>query len=137
MGKKPITPIPTRISKEYWEAAKRHEFIIQKCEECSKHVFYPRAFCPHCLSSRLKWVKASGSGVIHTYSIVHKMSMMNFKKKTPYNIAIIELDEGVRLMSEVINCSPEELEIGKRVKVVFEDITERYSIPKFILEKSS
>ena len=128
-----IFPVSTIISKEFWESIKQHKFIIQKCKKCSKYIFYPREFCPYCLSSNLKWVQATEYGTIHTYSIIYRPPFSAFKENIPYNIAIIELDEGVRLMGTIINCNNNEIKIGRKVKIVFKDIYQEYSIPYFIL----
>jgi len=128
---KKSVPKPTPWSQPFWEGCKRHELLIQKCEECQKLVFYPKLFCPHCLSSKLEWVKTSGKGKIYTYSVVHSYAPTEFSDDVPYVVAVIELDEGVRLMSNVIDCPLGSIRCDMRVEAVFHDVTEEITLPKF------
>jgi uncharacterized OB-fold protein len=125
-------PVPrvTEETKPYWEGCRRHQLLIQRCKGCGKFQFYPRALCSHCLSDSLEWVEARGTGTIYSFSNVYRPPSKEFKE-LPYIVAIIELDEGVRMMSNVVNVQPGEVWVGMRVKVVFEDIHEDLSLPKF------
>ncbi len=125
-------PVPrvTEETKPYWEGCRKHQLLIQRCNGCGKFQFYPRALCSHCLSDSLEWVEARGTGTIYSFSNVYRPPSKEFKE-LPYIVAIIELDEGVRMMSNVVNVPPGEVRIGMRVKVVFEDIREDLSLPKF------
>ena len=125
-------PVPrvTEETKPYWEGCRKHQLLIQRCKSCGKFQFYPRALCSHCLSDSLEWVEARGTGTIYSFSNVYRPPSKEFKE-LPYTVAIIELDEGVRMMSNVVNVPPGEVRIGMRVKVVFEDIREDLSLPKF------
>jgi uncharacterized OB-fold protein len=128
--KKPL-PQPTPWSKPFWDGCKKHELLIQKCQDCQKAIFYPKMFCPQCLSSNLQWIKASGRGKIYSYMAVYSYQPTEFEGNVPYVVAIIDLEEGVRLMSNIIGCPPEKVKCDMKVKVVFDDVTESITLPKF------
>ncbi len=115
--------------KPFWEAAKKRELVVQECVDCGKKNYPPTPHCPSCLSLNLKWVRVSGKGKIYSYSIVYEYPPPGFK--TPYIIALIDLEEGVRMLSNIVDCKPEDVKIGMEVEVVFEDITENFTLPKF------
>ena len=127
---KPV-PVPTAESQEYWAGCKRHELLIQRCRSCGRFQFYPRAVCTGCLSQDLEWAKASGRGTVYSYSVVYRAPSKAFAADAPYATAIVELEEGVRMMSNVVGCPPEEVRIGMPVEVVFEDVSDEIALPKF------
>lgn len=88
------------------------KFEVQRCTSCGKHVFYPRALCPHCGSERLEWREASGKGTVYSTTIVRQKP----ERGGDYNVALIDLLEGPRMMSRVVGCRPEEVAIGLKVK---------------------
>ncbi len=128
--KKPL-PEPSPWSKPFWDASKKHQLMIQKCKDCQKFIFYPKLFCPHCLSSNLEWVKASGRGKVYSYTIVHSYQPTEFSEDIPYVVGVIELTEGVRMMSNIIGCPPDKVKCDMKVEVVFDDVTETVTLPKF------
>ena len=128
--KKPL-PQPTPWSKPFWEGCKKHSLLIQKCQDCQTVIFYPKMFCPDCLSSNIEWIKASGRGKVYSYMTVYSYQPTEFQEDLPYVVAVIELEEGVRLMSNIIECPPEKLKCDMEVEVVFEDVTEEITLPKF------
>ena len=127
---KPI-PIPTRETQPYWEGCKQHELRIQQCTACGHSQFYPRLYCTACMSERVEWVKASGHGTVLSFTIVYRPVTQAFAADVPYVVALITLDEGPQLMSNVVGCAPETVHIGMPVEVTFEDWTEEISVPKF------
>lgn len=128
-------PKPDRDSQEYWDAARRHELVLQRCLDCDKFRFYPRLICPHCLSERFEWRKSSGHGVVYSFTVIHRPPSPFFRDKVPYVLALIDLEEGVRMMSNVVDCDPDDVKIGKHVVVVFEDINDEITLPKFRLKE--
>ena len=128
--RKPL-PIPTSWSRPFWEACKRHELLIQQCENCGAKIFYPKLFCPQCLSSDLRWIQASGKGKVYTFTTVYGYQPKDFVQDVPYVVAVIRLEEGVQMMANIVGCSPEEINCGTDVEVVFEDVTEDISLPRF------
>ncbi|MDO8568298.1 MAG: Zn-ribbon domain-containing OB-fold protein [Dehalococcoidales bacterium] len=127
---KPL-PLITDEAKTFWENAKKHQFVIQKCKDCGHYQFYPRWVCAECWSENLEWVKSEGRGVIYSYTTVHRPPMKAFQPDVPYTLALIDLKEGPRMLSAVIGCKPEDVKIGMPVKVTFDDITAEVSLPKF------
>lgn len=127
---KPI-PMPDQDTQPYWEAAKRHELLLQRCLDCGQYRFYPRIVCPQCMSDKTEWVKASGRGEVYSFTITYRPPSPAFAADVPYVVAIIELQEGVRMMSNIVGCDPHEVKIGMPVEVVFEDISEDIALPKF------
>ena len=114
-------PKPTPETAPYWEAANRGELQIQQCNVCSRHYFYPRTACPHCGSTDVTWVTVSGRGRLHTYLINHRPAP-GFEDAAPYAIAVVELEEGPRMMANIVGVSntPEELELDMSLEVRFE-----------------
>jgi uncharacterized OB-fold protein len=128
--KKPV-PVVNPWARPFWEAARDHKLVIQKCKDCDKYVFYPRIACPHCFSDELTWVQASGKGKIYTYSVVVSNAPSAFVQDMPYVIAVIRLDEGVQMLSNVVDCNPEEVTCDMPVEVTFEKLDEEFTLPKF------
>ena len=125
---KPL-PLPTQDTREYWEGCRRHELLIQRCRKCGTFRFYPRPMCPECNALDMEWIKAGGKGRVYSWTVAVRQFHPAFE--VPYVIAIVELEEGVRMTTNVINCPLEELYVGMPVEVVFEDVTEEISLPKF------
>jgi uncharacterized OB-fold protein len=127
-------PVPDGDTKPYWDAAKEHRLLIQRCQDCEQAIFYPRSLCPHCMSDRIDWIEATGKGRVYSYTVVHQ-SPPAFADSVPYVVALIDLDEGVRLMSNVVGSPPAAVKIGARVEVEFDDVTPEISLPKFHLSQ--
>ena len=126
-------PLP-RIDEEsrgYWEALARHELYFQRCRDCGTKRFYPRALCPACLSSATEWVRATGRGTVYSFTVTYQNQAPGFREELPYVLAIVELDEGVRMMTNVVGCAPDAVRIGMAVEVVFEDVTAEITLAKF------
>jgi uncharacterized OB-fold protein len=125
-------PVPTPETRPFWEASRRHELCLQRCRACGRHFFYPRAACPHCLASDIEWRRVSGRGTLHTFTVVHR-GQRNFPLGTPYVIAIVELTEGPRLMTNLVGIEPDpaKIRIGLPVEVVFEDVSAEIALPRF------
>jgi uncharacterized OB-fold protein len=128
---KPL-PLPDGETKPYWDATKEHRLLIKRCQDCQTAIFYPRSVCPSCMSDRVDWVAASGRGTIYSYTVVRR-APPQFVEDAPYVVALIDLAEGVRLMSNVVGASPSDVRIGAVVEVVFEDVTPEITLPKFRL----
>jgi uncharacterized OB-fold protein len=111
-------PQPDLETREYWEATARGELLIKHCNACGRDFFYPRTYCPYCWSGDTVWKRASGRGSIYTFTVVHQNDLPPFKERLPYVVAIIELDEGVRMTSNV-DAAPEDVRCGMPVKVSF------------------
>ena len=127
---KPL-PIINEETKPYWEYCQKHELRMQKCTQCG-HIRFPISIlCPQCHSMDSQWEKLSGKGSIYSYTVYRVAYHPAFKNDIPYVVAIIQLDEGPRMESNIIGCKPENVKIEMRVEVSFEDVTAEVSLPKF------
>lgn len=111
-------------NKPYWEAAGKGRLVIKKCNACAKVHFYPRPICPHCYSDDTQFVEASGCGVIYSYSITRQA-------KPPYVIAYVTLEEGVSMLTNIVDCDVEGVRIGQKVRVKFAEASDGYAVPMF------
>ena len=127
---KPI-PTPSEDSRPYWEAARNHELKLQQCRECNAFRFPPAEVCSECTSDAYDWKPVSGKGRVFSFVIYHRAYHPGFQDEIPYVVGVIELDEGARMLSNVIGCKPEEVRCDMPVEVSFEDITDEMSLPKF------
>lgn len=93
------------------------KFALPRCADCGKFHFYPRDFCPHCGSTNVAWADASGKGSVYSFSVVHRAPSPAFKDQVPYVVAMVKTDEGPHMLTRLSGFSPEEVQIGKRVKV--------------------
>ena len=130
MTSPPIRPLPrpSKTSRPFWDACRERRLIIQQCESCGSYVFIPQDFCPHCLSRALRWVDAAGTGSIVTFTVVWRPQTPAFE--IPYVIAVVMLDEGVDLLTNLVDADPAQVAIGDRVRVSFVDI-EDMTLPFF------
>ena len=127
---KPL-PRPTVSSQPFWDAAKRHELQIQRCKSCGAVLFYPREVCSECLSSDLGWIRASGRGTVYSYTIAQAPTHPAFREDVPYVVAIVELDEGPRLTTNIVGCDPAAMRIGMPVVATYDDVTPDRTLVKF------
>lgn len=130
-------PTPNPFSAPFWEATKRHQLTLQKCDECKTFRFYPRPRCPQCRSASTTWTHVSGKGTVYSFTIVHRPLTNWFKDKVPLVCAVIELEEGVRMVSNVRDSAPEDVFIGMPVHVQFEDVNDEITLPMFVPDASN
>ena len=128
-----ILPVSQPESDYYWDQAASGKLVVQKCTDCSEAQFYPRVLCTSCGSKNLEWIESTGRGTLFTFAIVHQPPAKEFVDQVPYVAAIVELEEGVKMPSQVIGIepTPEALRIGMPLEVVFEKLTADVSLPKF------
>lgn|SRR5690606_32353077 len=124
-------PIENADSQPYWEGARQNKLLIRKCKECSTFHFMPRHLCPECWSDQLEWVESAGTGSIHSFSIIRRASLAAYSEKTPYVTALIDLDEGPRMVTNIVGDDALSAAIGDRVSVVFEDRGDGARLPQF------
>jgi uncharacterized OB-fold protein len=127
---KPLPHIDEEM-RPWWEAAQRHELYIQKCRDCGDLRFHPRALCTSCMSSRTEWVKSGGRGKIYTYTVTNQNGSAGFRDSLPYVLAWVELDEGVKLLTNIVDCPPARVKIDIPVEAVFDDVTPDVTLVKF------
>ena len=121
MGSK-ATPRPTPETQPFWDGTRAGELRIQRCNDCRQFYFYPRPFCPSCWSEDVEWVAVSGRARLHSYVINHRPAP-GFEDEAPYAIAVVELEEGPRMMSNIVGIenTPENLVLDMALEVVFEE----------------
>ena len=124
-------PIPGPESLPFWEGAKNHQLMLQKCFDCAHHWFPPSTVCTGCGSRNIEWAASSGKGKVFSFVVFHKLYHKGWDGEIPYAVAIVELEEGARMLSNVIGIPVEEVKCDLSVEVVFEDATSELTLPKF------
>ena len=129
-------PEPTASweTRGYWEGAARGELVLQRCRACHVVQHRPRAICASCLSSEMEHFVASGRGRIHTYTVTQQNQMPGFRGACPYVLAYVELEEGPRVMTNIVECDPEVVEVGMPVLVDFSPCENGFAVPRFRLK---
>ena len=128
-------PVPQPESEYYWEKTRQHELWLRKCEDCRQVYFYPRDICPDCFSRNTTWIQSSGKGILHTYAIVHRAAYPAFQDDVPYIIAMVELEGGVRIPTNLVDIKPDPklIKVGMAVEVTYDDVNDKITLPKFRL----
>jgi uncharacterized protein len=124
-------PLSPEVSRPFWEAAKRHELVMPRCTICDHLFFYPRSECPRCLSNHLEWMQVSGRGRLHTYTVVYQPANAAFRDDTPYIYAVVQLDEGPRMVSNVVECDLDAVSVDMPLEVLFDNVTPEWTLVKF------
>lgn len=125
-----VLPIPNDLTAPYWEAAREHRLAIQRCA-CGRLAHPPVARCPVCAGAEFTWPTMSGQGTLYAFTVVHHSVHPVTAGATPYVIALVELDEGPRLVTNLRGCPVEEARIGMPVEVLFEDVDPAITLPQF------
>lgn len=124
-------PIRTRLSQPFWDAAAQGRLVIQRCNACGRLQHYPRPWCTACLSDDFGWQTASGNAIVYAHTIVRRALNPAFKDAVPYVYALVELDEGVRMTTNIVGIAPEDVRIGMAVRIVFEPADDGTYVPLF------
>lgn len=127
----PVAPAPTEHGLPYWRGARNHELTLLRCENCGRWINYVKLQCPSCGSHELSWTPCSGRGTLYSYSILNRASSPAFKEKVPYVLVVIELEEGVRMMSHLVDCDLTQVDVGMEVEVLFDDLDDEIAVPYF------
>ena len=130
---RPPIPTPQPETDFYWERARAHELWLMRCDDCDSTYFYPRPICPRCFSRNTRWVQSSGRGTVYAFSIVHRPPIPAFQERVPYVAALVELEGGARIPTNLIHVEPDPsfIRVGMPVEVVFDDVSETVALPKF------
>jgi hypothetical protein len=124
-------PTPEADTLEFWEAAKAERLLIRRCGDCGAFSYYPRPFCPTCWSENVHWHEASGDATLYTWSVIHSNDQPIFRDRVPYVAAIVDLAEGPRMMTNIVDTPFEDLAVGMAVRVRFMPISDDFTIPVF------
>ncbi|NIO43764.1 MAG: DNA-binding protein [Burkholderiales bacterium] len=114
-------------NERYFQAAREGTLLLGLCKDCKEYHFYPRVLCPHCFSDKIEWLPAKGAGMIYSFSTLHR------GVPVPYTIAYVTLDEGVSMMTNIVDCDADVLNIGDKVKLVFKTAVDGSLLPMFTL----
>jgi len=124
-------PARTLETAPFWDAIAQGRFVLPHCEECGEYFWYPRRFCPYCSSTSIAWPDVSGRGTVYSYTIIRK-GQGPYKELGPYVLAIVELEEGPRLMTNVVAADPETVHVGQAVRVVLDPAGDTEAIFRFV-----
>ncbi len=127
---KPV-PVPDEVSAPFFDGARQDRLILQHCATCDRWSFPVRERCPHCFAAKLAWRPASGRATLYTFTIMHQVMNPGFATSVPYNVAQVDLDEGVRMTSNIVDIANDQLRIGMKLQAVFEDAGDGVKLPKF------
>jgi len=126
-------PKPDPVTKPFWDSVKEHAIKIQRGKTSGRYVFYPRAMMPGDLEEELEWVSVSGRGTLFAFSIPHRHANRAFGSRAPYVVALVELEEGARMLANLVDVepTPEAVKIGMPLEIVYDDVTEEITLPRF------
>ena len=124
-------PIINAESEPFWAGARERKFLIRHCTACGRDHFYPRHYCPYCWSENCEWQPACGKGRIYSYTVIHHHDLPPFRDMVPYIVALVELEEGVCVTSNIVECTPDVVHVGMPVEVIYQQITEEITLPQF------
>jgi uncharacterized OB-fold protein len=127
---KPLPQIQP-FTEAFWEGTRNGKLLVQTCNDCGARIFFPRKQCPECWSANLGWIEASGKAEIFAFSVTYEGVEAVFKDDLPIVLAWVDLPEGIRMQSNIIDCDPDSIEIGQEVEVVFEKVTDEITLPFF------
>ena len=125
----PTLPAITELTRPFWNAAAQGRLLLPRCNACGRHFFRPEVACTHCFATDWQWVEASGRGRLYSYTVVHRAPAPGFV--VPFVLAVIDLDEGPAMLSNLVRCDEREIRIGMAVKVAFEQVAQGVHLPRF------
>ena len=128
--KKPL-PQVNPDTRPFWDGCRQHALRFQKCADCGHVRWPPSMICPECHASETQWIVSGGKGTVYTYAVYHHAFHKAFEKDLPYVTAIVEIEEGPHLLTNIVGCRPEEVRCDMPVEVTWEDINDEFSLPKF------
>lgn len=131
----PSLPVPVPVispeTEEFWAATAKGKLLLRHCNRCDNIIWYPRYLCPICSSFDTSWSEASGSGIVYSFTVVHRSTADGFREATPYIIAYVELTEGPRVMTNIVDCESDIVKIGMPVQIVFHDTGKGSALYRF------
>ncbi|HVW90543.1 MAG TPA: Zn-ribbon domain-containing OB-fold protein [Gaiellaceae bacterium] len=123
-------PSYSELAKPYWDAAAEGRMVIQHCDACDGAIFPPRPLCPACWSDSVSWREVSGRARVESFSVVHRAPNETFAADVPYVVALVLLDEGPRMMTNIVGCDPDDVAIDMRVRAVYTQY-DGFVLPQF------
>jgi hypothetical protein len=126
-----MEPPLSDVTAPFWEATKEKRYLLQRCGHCGRAIAYPRESCPFCASRQLSWQPASGRGTVYSFTVEHRMPSPLEGAEGPYVVALVDLDEGARVMTNLVNCPPQACGAGMAVSVTWEPLSDGRNLPLF------
>ncbi|MGA2409023.1 MAG: Zn-ribbon domain-containing OB-fold protein [Candidatus Binataceae bacterium] len=127
---KPL-PAISSLNKPFWEGLKNRELHLQRCDGCGKVWYPPSPLCPQCWSRKITWTRLSGRGRVNSWVVFHQSYYRGYDNELPYNVAEVELDEGPRLLTNLVDIAIDKITAGMPVTIVFDDVTPEITLAKF------
>lgn len=128
--RKPLPEIEP-FTQPFWDAARQGRLLVQFCADCNARIFFPRRQCPECWSDNLDWLQATGKGRVYAFSVTYEGVEAAFVEDLPIILAWVDLPEGIRMQTNILDCDPDSVAIGMEVEVVFKRVTDEISLPHF------
>jgi hypothetical protein len=124
-------PPVTETTQAFWDATREQRFLVQRCTTCGNAIAYPREVCPFCAGTALEWEPSPGTGTLYAFTVEHKLPNPVEPGSGPYAVGLIDLDEGVRVMSNVVNCAVDAIVVGMPLQVAWEPLSDGRHLPLF------
>lgn len=126
-----LEPPVTETTQPFWDATREERLLVQWCDQCDAPIFFPREVCPTCLGSDLSWRDATGGATVYAVSVQHRPAYPTMADRVPYAVALVDLDEGIRMMTNVVGCPPDDVSVGQRVELCWEPLSDGRNLPQF------
>ena len=127
----PLEPPVSEVSQPFWDATRERRLLVQWCRDCDRPVFYPREVCPTCLGVDLEWRESAGTGIVHAITVEHRPQNPMFADRAPYAIALVDVAEGWRMLTNLVECDPMTVSVGTPVTVTWEPLSDGRNLPLF------
>lgn len=124
-------PVRDADTEHFWDGIDRGELLLQRCQHCQRRQYYPRAVCRFCSSDRLDWVESDGRGTVYSFTVSRRAPYPEFTDRLPLIVALVDLDDGPRMLANIVGVDPEELSIGDAVGVTFIEVDDGIVLPAF------
>lgn len=129
----PTRPEPraTEVSEPFWEATRSRSLVVQWCLTCDRAIFYPRAACPGCLGTELEWRSSVGTGRVYAVTVEHNPQHPAMRERAPYAVALVDVDDGWRMLTNIVDCNPDDVVVGMPVTVTWEPMSDGRNLALF------
>lgn len=124
-------PSASELTEPFWEATKSRRLLLQWCRSCDESIYYPRYACPSCLGDDVEWREASGEGDVYTFNVMHSPGSPFMADQLPYVVALVDLAEGARILTNIVGCDPADVSVGMAVKLAWEPLSDGRHLPVF------
>lgn len=124
-------PRPSDVSEPFWDATREERLLVQWCDDCDAAIFYPREMCPSCIGNNLSWKEAAGDATVYAVSVQHAPANPFMAGRVPYVVALVDLPEGIRMMTNIVTDDPSSVRVGDRVTVCWEPLSDGRNLPQF------